>query len=215
MLEQSRTNLIGPHNAENMLAALAVGDVYEIPHEATIRALSAYHPLPHRLEKVAEIGGVTFLNDSKATNIDALEKALMAMRAPAVLIAGGKDKGLDFTGLRPLVHEKVKAVVLIGTMTEKLFRCVEFRRALHARDPAGRRRRQSARAGAVRRRCAALARLLQLRHVQELRGPRRPVPRTGPRPAQPKPDFTPNIHHHEREKKPWTTLTVSRNRPAA
>ncbi len=121
MLEQSRTNLIGPHNAENMLAALAVGDLYEIPREAIIRALIAYHPLPHRLEKVAEIGGVTFLNDSKATNIDALEKALRAMRAPVVLIAGGKDKGLDFSGLRPLVREKVKAVVLIGQMTEKLF----------------------------------------------------------------------------------------------
>jgi len=121
VLEQSRTNLIGPHNAENMLAALAVADLYEIPREATIRALCAYHPLPHRLEKVAEIGGVTFLNDSKATNIDALEKALMAMRAPVVLIAGGKDKGLDFTGLRTLVREKAKAVVLIGTMTEKLF----------------------------------------------------------------------------------------------
>ncbi|HEX4138698.1 MAG TPA: UDP-N-acetylmuramoyl-L-alanine--D-glutamate ligase [Candidatus Methylacidiphilales bacterium] len=121
VLEQSRTNLIGPHNAENMLAALAVGDLYEVSREATIRALRAYHPLPHRLEKVAEIGGVTFLNDSKATNIDALEKALMAMRAPVVLIAGGKDKGLDFTGLSALVREKVKAVVLIGQMTEKLF----------------------------------------------------------------------------------------------
>jgi UDP-N-acetylmuramoylalanine--D-glutamate ligase len=121
VLEQSRTNLIGPHNAENMLAALAVGDLYEIPREATVRALCAYHPLPHRLEKVAEIGGVTFLNDSKATNIDALEKALLAMRAPVVLLAGGKDKGLDFTGLRSLVREKVKAVVLIGQMTEKLF----------------------------------------------------------------------------------------------
>ena len=121
VLEQSRTNLIGPHNAENMLAALAVGDLYEISREATIHALCAYHPLPHRLEKIAEIGGVTFLNDSKATNIDALEKALMAMRAPVVLIAGGKDKGLDFTGLRTLVREKAKAVVLIGSMTEKLF----------------------------------------------------------------------------------------------
>jgi UDP-N-acetylmuramoylalanine--D-glutamate ligase len=121
VLEQSRTNLIGPHNAENMLAALAVGDLYEIPREAAVRALCAYRPLPHRLEKVAEIGGVTFLNDSKATNIDALEKALLAMRAPVVLLAGGKDKGLDFTTLRPLVHEKVKAVVLIGQMTEKLF----------------------------------------------------------------------------------------------
>jgi UDP-N-acetylmuramoylalanine--D-glutamate ligase len=121
VLEQARTNLIGPHNAENMLAALAVADLYDIARDASIRALSAYRPLPHRLEKVAEIGGVTFLNDSKATNIDALEKALQAMRAPVVLLAGGKDKGLDFSTLRPLIREKVRAVVLIGQMTEKLF----------------------------------------------------------------------------------------------
>ncbi|MCE0485214.1 MAG: UDP-N-acetylmuramoyl-L-alanine--D-glutamate ligase [Methylacidiphilales bacterium] len=120
VLEQRRTNLIGPHNAENMLAALAVADLYEIPREAAVAALCRYRPLPHRLEKVGVINGVTFLNDSKATNIDALEKALRAMIAPVVLLAGGKDKGLDFTGLRPLVREKVRAVVLIGQMTEKL-----------------------------------------------------------------------------------------------
>ena len=114
VLEQSRTNLIGPHNAENMLAALAVGDLYEIPREATIRALCAYHPLPHRLEKVAEIGGVTFLNDSKATNIDALEKAqALAQSGDIVLLSPGcssfdmfksfEDRGDQF---RELVRAK-------------------------------------------------------------------------------------------------------------
>ena len=121
VLEQNRTNLAGPHNAENMLAALAVADLYDIPREATIDALCKYRALPHRCEKVGVINGVTFINDSKATNIDALEKALLAMTTPVVLIAGGKDKGLDFGGLRPLLREKVKAVVLIGQMTEKLF----------------------------------------------------------------------------------------------
>jgi UDP-N-acetylmuramoylalanine--D-glutamate ligase len=121
VLEQGRTNLIGPHNAENMLAALAVADLYNVPREAAIRALCDYQPLPHRCEKVAVIDGVTFINDSKATNIDALEKALLAMRSPVVLLAGGKDKGLNFDGLRPLLREKAKAIVLIGQMTEKLF----------------------------------------------------------------------------------------------
>jgi len=121
VLEQSRTNLIGPHNAENMLAALAVADLYHVPREAAIRALCAYKPLPHRCEKVGVIDGVTFINDSKATNIDALEKALLAQGSPVVLMAGGKDKGLDFSGLRPLLREKAKAIVLIGQMTEKLF----------------------------------------------------------------------------------------------
>jgi UDP-N-acetylmuramoylalanine--D-glutamate ligase len=121
VLEQSRTNLIGRHNAENMLAALAVADLCGVAREATVAALIAYRPLPHRCEKVGEIDGVIYLNDSKATNIDALEKALQAMTRPVVLLAGGKDKGLDFTGLTPLVREKVKACVLIGQMTEKLF----------------------------------------------------------------------------------------------
>ena len=120
VLEQSRTHLIGEHNAENMLAALAVADLYEVPRDVSIKALCAYEPLPHRCEKVAEIDGVVYLNDSKATNIDALEKALVAMQTPVVLLAGGKDKGLDFTGLRPLLREKVRAVVLIGEMTGKL-----------------------------------------------------------------------------------------------
>ena len=120
VLQQSRTNLVGPHNAENMLAALAVADLYKLPREAVIKALCAYKALPHRCEKVGEINGVTFINDSKATNIDALEKALLAMTSPVVLLAGGKDKGLDFTGMRALLREKVKAVVLIGQMTEKL-----------------------------------------------------------------------------------------------
>ena len=121
VLEQGRTNLIGPHNAENMLAALAVADLYHVPREAAIRALCDYKPLPHRCEKVGVINGVTYINDSKATNIDALEKALLAQRSPVVLMAGGKDNGLDFSGLRPLLREKAKAVVLIGQMTEKLF----------------------------------------------------------------------------------------------
>jgi UDP-N-acetylmuramoylalanine--D-glutamate ligase len=120
VLEQRRTNLVGRHNAENMLAALAVADLYQVPREAAVAALVAYKPLPHRCEKVAEIGGVLFLNDSKATNIDALEKALQAMDRPAVLLAGGKDKGLDFAGLRPLLRSKVRAAVLIGQMAEKL-----------------------------------------------------------------------------------------------
>ena len=121
VLEQSRTKLIGPHNAENMLAALAVADLYDVPREATVDALVDYRPLPHRCEIIAEVAGVLYLNDSKATNIDALEKALMAMQRPVVLLAGGKDKGLDFAGLRTLLREKVKAVVLIGQMTDKLF----------------------------------------------------------------------------------------------
>ncbi len=120
VLEQRRTKLIGQHNAENMLAALAVADLYNVDRRAAIVALCEYRPLPHRCEKVATVDDVDYLNDSKATNIDALEKALLAMTRPVVLIAGGKDKGLDFTDLRSLLREKVKVAVLIGQMADKL-----------------------------------------------------------------------------------------------
>ncbi|HUB66742.1 MAG TPA: UDP-N-acetylmuramoyl-L-alanine--D-glutamate ligase [Candidatus Methylacidiphilales bacterium] len=120
VLEQKLTSLAGPHNAENMLAVLAAADLYGISRSVAIEAICSYRPLPHRCERVGEIDGVTFINDSKATNIDALEKALLSMTRPVVLLAGGKDKGLDFTGLRFLLREKVKAAVLIGQMTEKL-----------------------------------------------------------------------------------------------
>ncbi len=155
-----------------------------VPREAAIQALCDYKPLPHRCEKVGEIDGVTFLNDSKATNIDALEKALLAMRSPVVLIAGGKDKGLDFSGLRPLLREKVKAVVLIGQMTEKLFAAWNSAVPCVKADHAGRCRRAGAATREAGRRRPLFARLLELRHVQGFRGPRRPIPRAGPGPRQ-------------------------------
>ena len=68
--------------------------------------LCAYEPHPHRCEFVREVGGVGYINDSKATNLDAVEKALRAQTKPVVLIAGGKDKGFTFDPLRPLVKEK-------------------------------------------------------------------------------------------------------------
>lgn len=122
VLEQSRTHLAGPHNAENQLAALAVGDIYGIPREKIIEALCGYRALPHRCEPIRELDGVTYINDSKGTNIDALEKALLAQERPVILIAGGKDKGVDFGGLKPLLAEKVKEAVLIGEMQSALIR---------------------------------------------------------------------------------------------
>lgn len=122
VLEQGKTLLAGPHNAENQLAALAVGDIYGIPREKTIEALRAYRALPHRCEPVRELDGVTYINDSKGTNIDALEKALLAQDRPVVLIAGGKDKGVDFAGLAGLLAKKVRHAVLIGEMQSALNR---------------------------------------------------------------------------------------------
>lgn len=122
VLEQSTTKLAGPHNAENQLSALAVADIYGIPRDKAVEALRAYTPLPHRCEVVRELGGVLYVNDSKATNIDAMEKALLAYDRPIVLVAGGKDKGFDFDPIRPIVEKRVKAAVLIGEVQDKLAR---------------------------------------------------------------------------------------------
>lgn len=126
LLDMDHCLLRGPHNAENILAALAVGHVLRIPLEEMAESVKSFAPGPHRFETVAEIGGVQFINDSKATNLDALSKALQAVRTgpgglPNIwLIAGGRDKGLDYHDAGPLVSAKVKHVFLVGESREKL-----------------------------------------------------------------------------------------------
>jgi UDP-N-acetylmuramoylalanine--D-glutamate ligase len=123
-LAQSR--LVGPHNAENLMAALAVGRILRLPWPAVVAAIQQYQPAPHRCELVAEIGGIQFINDSKATNVDAVAKALLTVRpgkngVPNVwLIAGGKDKGFDFAALGPLLAQRVKGVFLMGETRKKI-----------------------------------------------------------------------------------------------
>jgi len=114
ILEQSRTRLHGPHNAENQLAALAVADIYGISRSAACEALCAYQALPHRCEVVRVLDGVTWINDSKATNLHSMESALPGMEPPCVLIAGGKDKGFDYAAIRKLIARHVADAVLIG-----------------------------------------------------------------------------------------------------
>src|SRR5580658_1398986 len=96
LLKMSETNLRGVHNAENVLAALATGLAMGLPVSRMREAICAYCPQPHRCEFVTEVNGVTYVNDSKATNVDAVEKALRSLPGRTVLIAGGRDKGLDF-----------------------------------------------------------------------------------------------------------------------
>ena len=86
--------------------------------------LQAFVPRPHRCEFVREIGGVAYVNDSKATNLDAVEKALRAQNRKVILIAGGKDKGFTFETLRSLVAEKSSAVILIGEMAAQI--CLDW-----------------------------------------------------------------------------------------
>ena len=104
----------GMHNAANALAALALTDAIGVPVESALEALRRFRGLPHRVEKVAEIRGVVFYDDSKGTNVGSTVAALRGMRQPVVLIAGGDGKGQDFAPLAPAVAERAKAVVLIG-----------------------------------------------------------------------------------------------------
>ncbi|MFP5380926.1 MAG: UDP-N-acetylmuramoyl-L-alanine--D-glutamate ligase [Gammaproteobacteria bacterium] len=105
----------GLHNAANALAALALTRALDLPMEALLRGLLHFKGLPHRVEKVAEIGGVTWYDDSKGTNVGATEAALYGMGArKAVIILGGDGKGQDFTPLKAAVEANARAVVLIG-----------------------------------------------------------------------------------------------------
>ena len=122
VLRLSDTKLRGSHNIENLMATLAVGLTRGLSFEQMVPSLCAYDPRPHRCEFVREIGGVGYINDSKATNLAAVEKALLSQTKPVVLIAGGKDKGFDFDTLRPLVAEKVRATILIGEMADRICR---------------------------------------------------------------------------------------------
>ena len=122
LLKMDETNLRGLHNAENILATFAAGLAMKLPVAAIREALGAYCPQAHRCEVVAAKEGVTFINDSKATNVDAVEKALRSLPGPVVLIAGGRDKGLNFSSIKEVIAEKVKLAVLIGETQEKIDR---------------------------------------------------------------------------------------------
>ncbi|MEY2503004.1 MAG: UDP-N-acetylmuramoylalanine--D-glutamate ligase [Verrucomicrobiota bacterium] len=122
VLRMAETKLRGLHNIENIMATLAVGLTRGLTFEQMVPPLQTYEPRPHRCEFVREVGGVAYVNDSKATNLDAVEKALLAQNRKVILIAGGKDKGFTFETLRPLVSEKSRAVILIGEMAARICR---------------------------------------------------------------------------------------------
>ena len=122
VLRLADTKLRGSHNIENLMATLAIGLARNLSFAEMVPPLSQYEPQPHRCEFVREVGGATYINDSKATNLDAVEKALLAQSKPVILIAGGKDKGFTFDPLRELVREKVRATILIGEMAESIAR---------------------------------------------------------------------------------------------
>ncbi|NIM97319.1 MAG: UDP-N-acetylmuramoyl-L-alanine--D-glutamate ligase [candidate division Zixibacteria bacterium] len=110
----------GPHNLSNASAACAISSILGVDTGSMNRALRGFRGVEHRLEQVGVISGVNFINDSKATNVESVWYALQSVNPPIILIAGGKDKGGDFSKLRELVQKNVKALILLGQAKEKI-----------------------------------------------------------------------------------------------
>ncbi len=119
-MEQEELALTGTHNLYNSLAAGISANVAGIDKADIRKALSDFEGVPHRLEYVATVRDVRFVNDSKATNVNSCWYALQSMKTPVVLILGGKDKGNDYREIEDLVRQKCRALVFLGLHNEKL-----------------------------------------------------------------------------------------------
>lgn len=122
LLDLETTGLRGPHNAANLMAAFGAGIALGADPGRMASSIGDYAPPAHRCEFIAERGGVRWINDSKATNLDAMEQAILSVEGPLILIAGGKDKGFEFAPIAPLVRERVSLAVLIGEMRHRIAR---------------------------------------------------------------------------------------------
>ncbi|MDQ0476797.1 UDP-N-acetylmuramoyl-L-alanine--D-glutamate ligase [Chryseobacterium sp. MDT2-18] len=113
-------SLVGNHNIANSLAASIASKILKISNESIRNSLMTFQAVEHRLEPVAQINGVTFINDSKATNVNATYFALESMNQPTIWIVGGVDKGNDYSEIENLVKRKVKAIVCLGLDNQKI-----------------------------------------------------------------------------------------------
>jgi len=120
VIDQETTHLHGIHNAENIMAALGIGIALHMDLGSMASAVANYTPPVHRCEFIREMDGVKWINDSKATNLDAMQMAIRSQTRPLILIAGGKDKGFGFEENSDLVHDKSRAVILIGEMRHRI-----------------------------------------------------------------------------------------------
>lgn len=118
--DASTIPLRGKHNMENILAAMMACHIHGVPYAEALAAVASYEAPKHRCELVRVLNEREYINDSKATNLHALEACIGAMDRPIVLIAGGKQKGLDYTPLRASLNGQVRAMVLIGEIKQPL-----------------------------------------------------------------------------------------------
>ncbi len=120
LMETTQIALEGKHNMKNAMAATSVAQLMKIRKQTIRESLSNFQGVEHRLEKVLKIQNVQYINDSKATNVNATFFALDSVTTPTVWILGGVDKGNDYTELMALVHEKVKAIICLGVDNKKI-----------------------------------------------------------------------------------------------
>ena len=119
-MEQESLSLTGTHNVYNSLAAGLAANIAGIRKDVIRKSLSDFPGVEHRLEKVCRVRGVEYINDSKATNVDACWYALESMKTPTILIIGGKDKGNDYEPIKPLIRKKCVGLVYLGADNQKL-----------------------------------------------------------------------------------------------
>ncbi len=117
----SELRLEGQHNVKNAMAAAAVANLLRVRKQYIRESLQNFHGVEHRMEQVLRINKVQYINDSKATNVNATYYALQSMKAPTIWIVGGVDKGNDYSDLFPLVFENVKAIICLGKDNGKIF----------------------------------------------------------------------------------------------
>ena len=113
-------NVQGEHNAKNAMASSAVAKLLKIRKDTIRESMESFQGVEHRLENVCTINKVTFINDSKATNINATYYALDSMKQQTIWILGGVDKGNDYHELLPLVNEKVKSIICLGVDNSRI-----------------------------------------------------------------------------------------------
>ena len=163
--------LQGRHNLYNSMAASISAKVLDIKKEDIREGLKDFKGVEHRLEKVARVRGVEFINDSKATNVNSCWYALESMRTKVILILGGKDKGNDYSEIEELVKEKVNAIICLGVDNSKLHAFFEGK-VPHIEDASSMKEAVD-KAFA----CAVVPLLCKLRLIQKLRGSRRTIQR--------------------------------------
>jgi len=131
LIDRSGIPLLGAHNLENVMSAMAVGLFCGVTADSMRATIATFKGVEHRLEFVAEVNGIRFYNDSKATNVDAAIKSLEAFPGGVIVILGGKDKGSDYSPLTRLVHERCRHAILIGAAADKIARAIEGAAPIH------------------------------------------------------------------------------------